>query len=165
MLLGISVSSPPPWAVVVTSVIAGGLFARALLFFLGYDRSWAKLYFDATKPIQARNAPFAMLPIASALASLLLTVPAQGLPQRGSATFLLLSLSGTALVIAAEWVMRPPRRLKPEWLRAAESERGGAPSGIAPMDRRIVRGAEFVGAVLAVLSGALFLASLAAGFR
>jgi len=95
------------------------------LFTTGRYRRPARQYWDDRYPWYIRNLPFALGPIGGffLLGSALALVTQLG-PTWGAVlgAVVVLAVLGCVL-LAIRWARRPPRALKPQWLRTAELER------------------------------------------
>ena len=152
--------SPLALVVLVLGVVGG--VTRALLFRSGRLRRDARHYWDEDAPWYLRNLPFALLPLASSAAFLVLSYFSTlvGLPARvENVLFLVCALGfvGFAL-LAVAFARKPPEWTKPDWLRAEEVSRRAPPSNtqrglMGTLDRF------FIGLFVwtAILSGAALL--------
>ncbi|HEX2029205.1 MAG TPA: hypothetical protein VHF25_14520 [Nitriliruptorales bacterium] len=110
---------------VVSLALVATMVAAILLFRSGRLRWMGRWYFQQDAPLVVRHLPFVALPMAVyglMTAGMLAAVQASG-PWPPAVTYAG-TFVGVALLTAAVWaVVRPPRVLKPRWLRDEERER------------------------------------------
>ncbi len=100
--------------------------AEGILFRLGFLRRVGRWYFDPELPVFIRNLPFMALPGGLAMLMLfsLFVLEDQRLGAVSSPLQAVALVSFEILLVTAlVWLFRPPRFLKPEWLRAEEERR------------------------------------------
>jgi hypothetical protein len=153
------------WPALVVG-LAMGLIALVggWLFWKGIFRRPARQYWDERYPWYVRNLPFALGPIGGffLFGSALALVTQLGQTWGALLGALVVLAVIGCLLLAIRWMRRPPRALKPEWLRAAELERpppGDASGALLWFDRF------FIGVIVgaAVLLGAIFVLLLLTG--
>lgn len=98
-------------------------FYAAFAFRNGGMRRGARWYFDARQPNNVRHLPFLLLPTGLMGAGSAVVLALQELSDVWAEALVAASglLIVASIVVAIVWILRPPRFLKPDWIRQREA--------------------------------------------
>lgn len=117
------------WILVVIAAVFGvcGLYA-AVKFRQGMLRGGARWYIDRSQPFYVRNMPFVQLPAGLGFTTAAAAIALDGLESGWAQVVVGLAvlIGFVAIVLGAVWIIRPPRFLKPDWIREREASAAGS---------------------------------------
>ena len=112
------------WVLVaIASVIAAWGIYAFVRFRQGLLRRGARWYFDRSQPFYVRNFPFVQLPAGLGFTAAAVAIALNNSESSWAETIVSLAvlMGFVAIVLGVVWILRPPKFLKPDWIREREA--------------------------------------------